>query len=158
MTKAEIIYKLAEQTASEFPDMFRKKGPGEGNRFTNRYMSRLNQAVGEVLGKHYEEQKICGKTDQSVDFYVPEESTIIEVELSLYNVHTNLDRDIFKALIAKDAGYRVATLVLIGKEPAEERHAQPASRTLIDFVKRYHNLDVIIRDIKKREREHNSYV
>jgi hypothetical protein len=149
MTKTQIIHNLAQQVADELPDMFRKKGPGEGNLFTNQYMSRLNAAVAATVGKSYVEQKICDPTDQCVDFYVPEESTIIEVELSLYNVHTNLDRDIFKALLAKDAGHRVATLLLIGKEPAKERHTQPASRALIDFVKRHHDLNVVIEDIKK---------
>lgn len=150
MTKTQTIYNLAQKVADELPDMFRKKGPGKGNHFTNRYMSRLNEAVAAVLGKTYIEQKICDPTNQCVDFYVPEESTIIEVELSLYNVHTNLDRDIFKALIAKDTGHSVSTLLLIGKEPAKERHTQPASRALIDFVKRHHDLNVVIEDIKKR--------
>lgn len=149
MTKTQTICDLAQQVADELPDMFRKKGPGEGNHFTNLYMSRLNKAVAALLGKSCIEQKICDPTDLCVDFYVPEEATIIEVELSLYNVHTNLDRDIFKGLLAKDAGHSVSTLLLIGKEPAKERHTQPASRVLIDFVKRHHDLNVIIEDIKK---------
>ena len=149
MTKTQTISNLAQKVANQLPDMFRKKGPGAGNNFTNRYMSRLNEAVEASLGKFYIEQKISYPTDQCVDFYVPEESTIIEVELSLYNVHTNLDRDIFKALLAKDAGYSVSTLLLIGKEPARQRHAQPASRAVIDFVKRHHDLNVVIEDIKK---------
>jgi len=149
MTKTQIIYELAQQTANEIPDMFRKKGAGEGNRFTNQYMARLNKAVTSMIGGSYIEQRICHPTDQSVDFFIPEESTIIEVELSLYNVHTNLDRDIFKALIARDAGYAISTLLLIGKEPAKERHNQPSSRALIDFVKRHHELKVIIEDIMR---------
>jgi len=151
MTKSQTILNIAQRVADEIPDMFRKKGPGEGNHFTNKYMSRLNNAVTAILGKSYVEQKICEPTGQCVDFYVPEEATIIEVELSLYNVHTNLDRDIFKALLAKDAGHSVSTLLLVGKEPAKERHTQPASRALIDFVKRHHDLNVVIEDIRKPE-------
>jgi hypothetical protein len=150
LTKTQQIYTLAQEAADALPDMFSKKGPGAGNHFTNKYMARLNAVVKDTLGRSYIEQKICEPTDQCVDFYVPEESTIIEVELSLYNVHTNLDRDIFKALLAKDAGHSVSTLLLIGKEPAKERHKQPASRALIDFVKKHHDLTVVIEDIKKK--------
>lgn len=153
MTKARIIHDIAQQVADEFPDMFRKKGPGEGNHFTNKYMARLNSAVATAIGKSYIEQKICEPTDQCVDFYIPEESTIIEIELSLYNVHTNLDRDIFKALLAKEAGHSVSTLLLIGKEPAKERHNQPASRALLGFVKKHHALNVVIEDIRKPDVE-----
>ena len=87
----------------------------------------------------------------NVSISMCQKATIIEVELSLYNVHTNLERDVFKALLAKDAGHNVSTLLLVGKEPARERHSQPASRALMDFVKRHHDLNVIIEDIKEPE-------
>jgi hypothetical protein len=93
MTKTQTIYNLAQCVADELPDMFLKKCPGVGNNFTNLYMYRLNETAVNALGKYYAEQKICEPTVECVDSYVPEESTIIEVELSLYNVHTNLDRD-----------------------------------------------------------------
>lgn len=150
VTKTQVIYNLSQEIADDLPDMFRKKGSGEGNHFTNQYMSRLNTVVKDTLGRSYVEQKICEPTVQCVDFYVPEEATIIEVELSLYNVHTNLERDIFKALLAKEAGHPVSTLFLIGKEPAKERHNQPTSRAIIDFIKKHHDLNIVIEDIRKR--------
>lgn len=148
-TKTELIINFAQKIADETKGMFKKRGPGEGNRFTTSYMNKLDKLVAEKIGLNYVEQTICGKTRQSVDFYVREDKTVIEVELSLYNVHTNLDRDIFKVLLAKDAGEDIQTLLLIGKEPARERHNQPASRALIDWVLKHHRLNVIIKDITK---------
>lgn len=151
MTKTKTILRLAQEVADGLPDMFRKKGPGEGNKFTNLYMARLNQKVIEVIGKQYVELRISGETKQCVDFFVPSERTIVEVELSLHNTHTNLDRDIFKALLAIDSGHQIHTLLLVGKEPAKQRHTQPASKALIKWVKAHHALNVVIEDIKKNE-------
>ncbi len=141
MTKTRTILRLAQEVADSLPDMFRKKGPGERNKFTNRYMAALNQKVTEALGKQYVEQPISGNTRQCVDFFVPDEKTIVEVELSLYNVHTNLDRDIFKALLEIDSGHQIHTLLLVGKEPAKQRHTQPASMALIKWVRTHHALN-----------------
>ena len=149
MTKTETILRLAQEVADSLPEMFAVKGPGAGNMFTNRYMDLLNERVRNELGAQYVEQCISGDTKQSVDFFIPEEQTIIEVELSLYNVHTNLDRDIFKALLAVDSGHKVQTLLLIGKEPAKQRHTQPASVALIEWVSKHHNLKIVIEDINE---------
>jgi len=150
MTKTQTILRLAQEVADRLPGMFSKKGAGKGNKFTNHYMTLLNRRVTEILGSEYVEQCISGDTKQCVDFFVPDEKTIVEVELSLYNVHTNLDRDIFKALLAIDSGHQIHTLFLIGKEPAKRRHTQPASMALINWVKKYHALNVVIEDIKKK--------
>jgi hypothetical protein len=139
----------AQAVADGLPQMFGKKGPGDGNRFTSHYMSLLNERVIADSGADVVEQVICGDTNQSVDFYVRSEKTVLEVELSLYNVHTNLERDIFKVLLARAGGEDINTLVLLGKEPAVARHEQPSSRALIGWVKRHHDLDVIIHEIRK---------
>jgi hypothetical protein len=149
MTKTQRILLLAQEVADSLPDMFLKRGPGKGNNFTNQYMASLNQKVRAVIGNDYVEQCISGTTRQCVDFFVPDEKTIVEVELSLYNTHNNLDRDIFKALLAIDSGYQIDTLLLVGKEPAKQRHTQPASIALIKWVKTHHALNVVIEDIKK---------
>src|SRR5206468_37823 len=99
--------------------------------FTNKYMKLLNDRVLSEFDCNHVEQELCKGTKQSMDFYVRSERTVIEVELSLYNVHTNMDRDIFKVLLARDAGEEIKTLILLGKEPAVSRHRQPASQALI---------------------------
>ncbi len=142
------IISVAQEIADGLPKMFSKKGPGEGNRFTNEYMKSLNARVRLEFGPNIVEQAICKGTRQNVDFFIRKEKTIIEVELSLYNVHTNLDRDIFKVLLALDDGHKIDHLILLGKEPAQARHRQPASRSLIAWVKHHHNLTVSIEDIK----------
>ncbi len=149
MTKTQRIVRLAQEVADSLPAMFHKKGPGPGNDFTKLYMAILNQRVTKALGKQYVEQCISGNTKQCVDFFVPNENTIVEVELSLYNSHTNLERDIFKALLAIDSGHQIQTLLLVGKEPAKKIHTQPALIALINWVKTHHELNVVIEDIKK---------
>ena len=149
----EKIIQHAQAVADTLSETFRKKGPGRGNKFTNQFMTLLNERVRKEFGSSLIEQRISGPTKQSVDFYVRPERTVIEVELSLYNVHTNMDRDIFKVLLARDSGEDISTLLLLGKEPAVERHTQPASQALLQWVRKHHALEVLIRDIKKPRRK-----
>ena len=149
------ILRITQEVADSFPEMFIKKGPGVGNKFTNEYMALLNSRVKQKLGDGYVEQRICKDTKQNVDFYIREERVVIEVELALYNVHTNLDWYFLIFLLARYDGEKIDRLLLVGKEPAKERHKQPASRSVIDWVRKNHNLEVLIEDIKNCNRENS---
>ena len=44
-----------------------------------------------AFGADYSEQKVCGETSFAVDFYFPEERTIVEVALGLPNPASEFD-------------------------------------------------------------------
>ena len=131
----EIAQELAEVPArSEF---FVRTGPGKekGNGKTNAYMAELNARVATEFGSGVSEQCICGNSKLCVDFYVRDEATIIEVELSLSNPHSNLERDVLKIVVAKAAGLSVERLVLLGEPGSIRRHQGASSRAFIEWLK-----------------------
>jgi hypothetical protein len=109
-------------------------------------MAQLNQWVAAEFGRDYVEPKLCG-TRQSVDFFVPPEQVVLEVELSLSRSHNNFERDILKVLLAKDRGVDVSTLLLLGDHGSVARHAEPASRAVIAWVRKHYGLRVLVHDL-----------
>jgi hypothetical protein len=151
MSRVARILKLAQEVA-EAParrDFFMRTGPGKekGNGKTSTYMADLNARVATELGSGVSEQCICGNSKLCVDSYVPEEGTIIEVELSLSNPHSNLERDILKSVVAKAARWRVDRLVLLGEPGSSRRHQGASSRAFIEWLKTQHGIEVEIREL-----------
>lgn len=110
-------------------------------------MRSLNHIVAEEFSHSFFEQRICGQTAFCVDFYVRPEKTVIEVELSAGSSGTNLERDIFKVLLAKDAGEDISTLIILGVPGTVKRQLEPGPRAILAWVKRHHNLEVSVREI-----------
>jgi hypothetical protein len=51
----------------------------------------------------------------SFDFFIPSEQTAVDIALSLRNVVTEFEKDIFKAILAKDGGKELTRLIMVGK-------------------------------------------
>lgn len=64
---------------------------------------------------------LSSNAKQSVDFYIEEEATVIEVEFSLSNPYPCLENDAFKVLLAKDEGCSIETLILVGDPGSKKR-------------------------------------
>ena len=105
-------------------------------------MKELRARVKAALGDKLAEQHICGENNLAVDFYVCDEATIIEVALSLRNSNSEFERDIFKALIARDKGHPVKRLVFISKPGAKKRHCSPSSEAIVEWVKRHCGIEI----------------
>ncbi len=146
MSKVEKLARLAQAVADETPGFFEVGGAGSGNLKTNEFMRNLRLRVEDKLGPGYDERRICGSGKLAVDFHIPEESTIIEVALSLRNPNTEFERDILKALMAKGKGVPVENLLFLSKLGAADRHEQASSRAMIDWVLG-HGIHVEIRDL-----------
>lgn len=136
------IVAAAKELASERPTLFTTKGPGAGDRDTAAYMTELRRRLRDRLTHDYAEQTICGESKLCVDYYVPSEATVIEVALSLRNPQSEFERDILKALMAKDAGYAVDFLLFVSKPGAIKRHSQPSSKSLLNWLARAHGISV----------------
>lgn len=148
MTLTDQILALAQRLADVRPTFFTKKGPGAGDDDTNAYMRELRAAVKKATGKDYAEQRICGDNNLTVDYYVEEEQTVIEIALSLRNPNCEFERDILKVLMAQEAGIPVKRLVLLAKPGGVKRAAQPSSQAMITWAARNHGLEIIVRDLQ----------
>jgi hypothetical protein len=141
------LVRVARELALETPRLFEVKGPGEGDKATNAFMGKLRASLAEQVPNARPEQAICGDNSLAVDFYFPAEEAIVETALSLRNPNSEFERDILKALMAKDFRYKIKRLVLVSKPGALKRHGQPGSQALIQWAKRTHGLEIEIHEL-----------
>lgn len=151
MSESDELVRLAQAAAEAIPGFFDTAGAGVGNRRTNEFMKGLRRSVENSLGSGYAEQRISGDNRLAVDFFVPNEATIIEVALSLRNSNTEFERDVLKALMAQEMGCPVKRLLFVSKPGATKRHEQPSSRAIVEWVERNHNISIEIRELSRRD-------
>lgn len=143
MAKSEQLIALAQQIADETPDFFETKGPGRGDRAANSFMARLRQRAAKAFGEDLSEQKIVAEnTSLAVDFFFPNEETIVEVALGLRNPLSEFERDILKAILAKEQHRNVRRLIFLSKPGAVKRRTQPSSQAIVSWAKRNHKIEV----------------
>jgi hypothetical protein len=148
MKKSQQIIAIARDVAASTPDFHRVKGPGVGDKANHSFMAELRKRVKDTLGDDYSEKKISGDIKAAVDFYIPDEKTIIEIALTLKVPLSEFHKDIFKALLAKDSGVDVEHLVFVAKPGAQKRHQAPASQAVIRWLKKYYSISVTIEEMK----------
>lgn len=145
-TQTETLIALARQIAGRDNEFQLIRGPGTGNRATNTYMKALREAACAELGD-CAEKCVCGPNRFCVDFYLEREGTIVEIALGLPNPATEFEKDLLKAIMAKDAGNHVDRLVLISRPGAIRKCAQPGRAAMIAWIKRHHSIDVVIEEL-----------
>ncbi len=151
MAKAEQLLRLAQRLTSSHAGFFvRGKGPGRGNHATNAFMADLRRAAEARFGPGHAERKICGSNDYSVDFYFEDEGTIVEVALGLPNPHTEFERDVVKATLAKDAGFHVKRLFFISKPGARKKCQQPGRAAVAHWARKRCGITVEIHELRPR--------
>ncbi len=69
--------------------------------------------------------------------------------LGLPRPSTEFERDILKAIMAKDAGHAVRLLFLISKPGAQKKCAQPGRAAIINWVRNNQRIDVQIRELRR---------
>jgi len=149
--KAEQLLQIAQRLTSRHPGFFVKgKGPGRGNDATNAFMADLRRRAEKKFGPGHVERRICGTNDYSVDFYFEDEATIVEVALGLPNPHTEFERDVVKAALAKDAGFRVERLFFISKPGAYRKCQQPGRAAVAQWARKRHRIAVEIHELRPR--------
>jgi hypothetical protein len=149
MNRPDHLISIAQHLATETELFFEIKGPGAGDRATHIFMKGLRVRATEAFGRDYAEQKLCAEgTNFAVDFFFPEERTIVEVAFSLRNSMSEFEKDILKAVMAQEEGHSVERLVFISKPGASSRHASPGSRAIITWAAKKHGIRVEIHELR----------
>lgn len=148
--KAERIVRLAQEVADSY-DLFSARRIGAGNDYTHEVVDHLKSRVVEEFGSGVVNQFLAKGHGQSVDFWLEEEQTIVEVEFSMLTLLPVLEKEVFKALLAQDEGKDVRHLVLIGDPGAVRQYRTPTARSVMQWVEREHGIRVQVRELKEIE-------
>ena len=148
--KVDRLVALAQEVADERPTFFSIKGPSVGDHDTASFMRELRKRATDEFGEDYSERKVCGRNNLCVDFYFEDESTIVEIALGLRNPTSEYERDLLKALMAKEAGYSVNRLLFVSKPGALKRLRQPGATAIASWAERLHGLKVGVIEIANR--------
>jgi hypothetical protein len=100
-----------------------------------------------MFGGDFSEAKICGENKFAIDFYFEDEETAVEFAFGLDKPLNEYERDIFKCLLAQDAGHPVRKLLLVSKPGGQKRLDAPGPRAIKDWVERKHNLEIQVWDL-----------
>lgn len=138
---------LPRDIASASADFQKVRGPGAGDHATQRFMRHLRDRAREAFGVDYSERKLCGETSLAVDFYFPDEATIVEVALGLPNPASEFEKDILKALMARDFGHGVRRLFFISRAGAIKKCSQPGRSAVKQWASAKHQLVVEVHEL-----------
>ena len=142
------LFNLAKRLASKQEDFHAVRGPGAGDKATGIFMRELILRARKLFdGEDYSEKRICGSNSFAVDFYFPEERTIVEVALGLPNPASEFEKDVLKAIMAKESGHQVARLLFISRPGASRKCSQPGRTAIKEWALKNHDLRVEIRDL-----------
>lgn len=128
------LHEIAKDLALGTKGFLDIKGPGAGNHATNQFIYALGRLSSERFGKDFSEKNICGSNSLAVDFYFPDDGVIVEVALGLRNPNTEYEKDILKAIMAKELGNKVDKLVFITKPGGIKKCNQPGRKAVKDWL------------------------
>ena len=152
LSKAERIFQLAQDGADAY-HMFKARRAGAGSPYVNEVINHLKFLVVQEFGAGAVNQFLSKETRQSVDFWLEDEQTMIEMEFNILSSPPVLEKEVFKALLAKDAGNDVRHLILIGDPGSALLVQAPTPASIINWVERRHQIRVQIWELKdKNER------
>ena len=145
--KPKILLALARKISAENPEFQTVLGPGDGNRATSDFLKRLQNLSRETFGDDFSEKKICGDTAQAVDFYFPDEATIVEVALGLPNPASEFEKDILKAFMARECNHCVNNLLFISRPGADRKCQKPGRAAIMKWAREKHNLVIEVQEL-----------
>src|ERR1700674_5381474 len=93
ITKAERLLLIAQEIVEETPDFFVAIGEGAGNLRSNAFMKQLRGRAKSTLSRDYSEERLCGDKKLAVDFYSPEEETVVEAAGMLSAPNSEYEKD-----------------------------------------------------------------
>lgn len=147
MDKPKKLLALAREISAKNPAFQTVLGPGDGNRATSDFLQQLQKLSLEVFGNKFYEERICGDTAQAVDFYFPDEATIVEVALGLPNPASEFEKDILKAIMAKEHSHEVSHLLFISRPGAERKCQQPGRAAIKKWALEKHGIAIEVQEL-----------
>ena len=143
---------LARDIASADASFHSVLGPGAGDKRTHGFMLQLRDRAQIEFSTDYAEKKVCGETSLAVDYYFPEEGTIVEVALGLPNPGSEFEKDVLKALMAQELGHNVRRLVFISRPGAQKKCDQPGRAAVIKWALDKHQLQIEVYEFEGEPR------
>lgn len=110
-------------------------------------MTELKERAKETFGRDYSEAKLCGDTDLAIDFYFPEEATAVEIAGMLGAPNSEYEKDIFKCILAKEAGASIEKLMFIAKPGSARVHGQPGRQAIAQFVEAKFGITIVLEEL-----------
>jgi len=147
ITKAERLLLIAQGIAEETPNFFVAIGQGPGNLRSNAFMAELRSRAKSTFGCDYGEAELCGDNKLAVDFYFPEEETVVEVAGMLSAPNSEYEKDIFKCLLAQEKGATIHKLVFLAKPGAAKVQNQPGRLAISRFVLSHFNIQITVEEL-----------
>jgi len=147
MKKTERILQLAQENANSYR-IFALRRSGAATPFVNEVINHLKLVVAQELGAGVVNQILHQASHQTVDFWLEDEFTILEMEFNILSSPPVLEKEIFKALLAKDAGKDVRHLILIGDPGSVMISQTPTAVAMRDWVERRHQIRAQIWELK----------
>jgi len=148
--QAERLLHLAQELVDETPDFFVVKGAGPGDLATNAFMAELRSRARVEFEYDFAEQEISGSNGFRVDYYFPDEATVVEIALGLPKPKTEYERDVLKVVMALEAGVRVTRLFFISKPGACKKCAQPARTGVASWLRANHDVTIEVHELERR--------
>ena len=152
--RPEKLVIMAQKLADSTPDFFETKGPGKGDHASNQFMARLRTLAQNSFGQDLSEFRPIRSAKLAIDFYFPEEHAAVEIAFGLHNPQSEFERDIFKCLLARDAGHPIKRLILVGKPGTLARQEAPGQKAITSFVEKQFDLAIVLYELKRRPEEH----
>lgn len=143
---------LAREIAGAIPTFHEVQGPGPGDHATGHFMRQLRERAEQAFGEDFSERKVCGETSLAVDFYFPDEATVVEVALGLPNPASEFEKDILKAIMAQDYGNEVRRLFFISRPGAAKKCSQPGRTAVREWARAKHQLFVEVHELEGEPR------
>ena len=150
MSKAERIFQLAQEGADTFR-MFKARRAGAGIPYVDEVINHLKFLVVQEFGNGVVNQFLNKENRQTVDFWLEDEQTIMEIEFNTFNSPPVLEQQVFKALLAKDAGKDVRHLILIGDPGSILLSQAPTPVSIRKWVEQRHQIRVQIWELKDKD-------
>lgn len=145
--KVAALIGIAKAIAASDTTFQEIRGPGAGDHSTAGFMKALRALEETEFEFDYSEKKICGQTSYAVDFYFTEQATIVEVALGLPNPSSEFEKDILKAIVAKEHGRTVERLVFITRAGGEKKCKQPGRTALKKWTLEKHGIAIEVHDL-----------
>jgi hypothetical protein len=149
MSKAERIFQLAQEGADAY-HMFKARRDGAGTPFIDEVINHLKFLVIKEFGTGVVNQFLSKENRQSVDFWLEDEQTIVEIQFNLFSSPPVLEKEVFSALLAKDAGKDVRHLILVGDPGSVLLSHASTTESVMNWVERRHQIRVQIWELKER--------
>jgi len=129
--------------------MFKLRRAGAGALFVNEVINHLKSLVAHEFNTELINQLLGNKENgQSVDFWLEDENTIMAMEFDILSSPPVLEKEVFKALLAKDTGTNVQHLILIGDPGSVLISQTPRPKSIIAWVEKHHQIRVQIWELK----------